>query len=95
LYDFDVYIFSHDLSKLYARLSLMLFIAPLINFSVTTSAPYGFSWLISTSGMMDVILGNCLIDVLDLILCRSLNSKSEKYFESATMLWSETHSWHT
>jgi hypothetical protein len=38
----------------------------------------GLSLLISTSGMMDVILGNCLIDVLDLILCRSLNSKSEK-----------------
>jgi hypothetical protein len=32
----------------------------------------------STSGMMDVILGNCLIDVLDLILCRSLISKSQK-----------------
>jgi hypothetical protein len=27
---------------------------------------------------MDVILGNCLLGVLDLILCRSLNSKSEK-----------------
>jgi hypothetical protein len=33
--------------------------------------------MISTPGVMDVILGNCLIDVLDLILCRSLNSKSE------------------
>jgi hypothetical protein len=34
--------------------------------------------MISTPGVMDVNLGNCLIDVLDLILCRSLNSKSEK-----------------
>jgi hypothetical protein len=51
--------------------------------------------MFSTPGVMDVILGNCLIDVLDLILCRSLNSKSEKYLESAIMLWSETHSWHT
>jgi hypothetical protein len=33
---------------------------------------------IRTSGMMDVILGNCLIGDLDLILCRRLNSKSEK-----------------
>jgi hypothetical protein len=44
---------------------------------------------------MDVILGNCLLGVLDLILCRSLNSKSEKYIEFATMPWSETHFWHT
>jgi hypothetical protein len=78
LHDFDVYIFSYDLSKLYARLSLMLFIAPLMNFSVTTSAPYGFALMISTPGVMDMNLGNCLIDVLDLILCKSLNSKSEK-----------------
>jgi hypothetical protein len=38
--------------------------------------------MISTSGdldfEMDVILGNCLIGDLDLIVCRSLNSKSEK-----------------
>jgi hypothetical protein len=40
---------------------------------------------------MDVILGNCLLGVLDLTLCRSLNSKSEKYIESATMPWSEPH----
>jgi hypothetical protein len=73
-----MYIFSYDLSKLYARLSLMLFIAPLMNFSVTTSAPYGFALMISTSGRMDVILGNCLMGDLDLILCRRLNSKSEK-----------------
>jgi hypothetical protein len=33
--------------------------------------------MISTSGRMDVILGNCLIGVLDLIMCRRLNSKSE------------------
>jgi hypothetical protein len=39
LHDFDMYIFSYDLYKLYARLSLMLFIAPLMNFSVTTCAP--------------------------------------------------------
>jgi hypothetical protein len=51
--------------------------------------------MISTPGVMDVNLGNCLIDVLDLILCRRLNSKSEKYFDSATMLWSEAHFWHT
>jgi hypothetical protein len=38
-HDFDVYIFSYDFCKLYARLSLMLFIAPLMNFSVTTYAP--------------------------------------------------------
>jgi hypothetical protein len=56
----------------------MLFIAPLMNFSVTTYAPKGLSLLISTSGMMDVILENSLIGDLDLILCRSLNSKSEK-----------------
>jgi hypothetical protein len=31
-------IFSYDLCKLYARLSLMLFIALLINFSLSTSA---------------------------------------------------------
>jgi hypothetical protein len=49
-----------------------------MNFSLSTSAPEGFALLISTSGMMDGILGNCLIDVLDLILCRSLNLKSEK-----------------
>jgi hypothetical protein len=34
--------------------------------------------MISTPGVMYVILGNCLIDVLDLILCKCLNSKSEK-----------------
>jgi hypothetical protein len=36
---FDMYIFSYDLFKLYANLSLMLFITPLLNFSVTTCAP--------------------------------------------------------
>jgi hypothetical protein len=51
--------------------------------------------MIGTSGGVVVILGNGLIDVLDLILCRSLNSKSEKQFESATMLWSEAHFLHT
>jgi hypothetical protein len=35
----DVYIFSYELFKLYARLSLMLFIASLMNFSLSTSAP--------------------------------------------------------
>jgi hypothetical protein len=34
--------------------------------------------MISTPGGMDVILENCLIDVLDLSLCMSLNLKSEK-----------------
>jgi hypothetical protein len=34
--------------------------------------------MISTPGVMDVILGNGLLGVLDLTLCRSLNSKSEK-----------------
>jgi hypothetical protein len=43
---------------------------------------------------MDVILGCALIYVLDLILCRSLNSKVEK-FESALMFWSEAYIWHT
>jgi hypothetical protein len=33
--------------------------------------------MISTPGVMDMNLGNCLLGVLDLILCRSLNSKSE------------------
>jgi hypothetical protein len=42
-----------------------------------------------------VILENCLIGDLDLILCRSLNSKVEKYFESALILWSEAYIWHT
>jgi hypothetical protein len=50
----------------------------------------------STSGRVGLILGNCLIGDLDLILCRSLNSKSKKNnFESALMLWSEAHFWHT
>jgi hypothetical protein len=40
---------------------------------------------------VDFILGNCLIDDLDLILCMSLNSKFEKEFESALMLWSEAY----
>jgi hypothetical protein len=39
LHDFDMDIFRYELFKLYARLSLMLFIAPLMNFSVTTCAP--------------------------------------------------------
>jgi hypothetical protein len=34
--------------------------------------------LSSTSGRVDLILGNYLMGELDLILCRSLNSKSEK-----------------
>jgi hypothetical protein len=40
---------------------------------------------------MHVISECVLIYVLDLILCRSLNSKVEKYFESALMLWSEAY----
>jgi hypothetical protein len=43
---------------------------------------------------MDVILGNCLIGDLDLIVCRSLNSKSENKFESALILWSEAYFCH-
>jgi hypothetical protein len=31
--------FSYDLCKLYARLNVMLFIAPLVNFSLSTCAP--------------------------------------------------------
>jgi hypothetical protein len=54
----------------------MLFIAPLVNFSFSTSAPYGFALLSSTSGRVDLVLGNCLIDVLDL-MCKILNSKFE------------------
>jgi hypothetical protein len=46
----------------------MLFIATLVNFSLSTSAPQGIVLLISTSGKMDVILGCALI--YDLILCR-------------------------
>jgi hypothetical protein len=69
----------------------MLFIAPLMFLSLTTCAPYGFALLSSTSGRVDFILGNCLIDYLDLILCMSLNSKFEKEFESALMLWSEAY----
>jgi hypothetical protein len=34
--------------------------------------------MISTPAVMDVILENCLLGVLDLTLCRSLNSKSKK-----------------
>jgi hypothetical protein len=56
----------------------MLFIAPLMKFSLSTCAPKGFALLSSTSGRVDLILGNCLIGDLDLILCRSLNSKVEK-----------------
>jgi hypothetical protein len=40
---------------------------------------------------MELILGNSLIGDLDLIVCRSLNSKSEKQFESALILWSEAY----
>jgi hypothetical protein len=49
-----------------------------MNFSVTTCAPEGFALLSSTSGRVDLILGNYLMGDLDLILCSSLNSKSEK-----------------
>jgi hypothetical protein len=56
----------------------MLFIAPLVNFSLSTCAPEGFALLSSTSGRVNLILGNYLMGELDLILCRSLNSKSEK-----------------
>jgi hypothetical protein len=73
-----VYIFSYDLCKLYTRLNVMLFIAPLVNFSLSTCAPEGFALLSSTSGRVNLILGNYLMGELDLILCRSLNSKSEK-----------------
>jgi hypothetical protein len=31
--------FSYDLCKLYARSNVMLFIAPLVNFSLSTCAP--------------------------------------------------------
>jgi hypothetical protein len=41
-----------------------------------------------------MILGCALVCVLDLILCTSLNSKVEKYFESAPMLWSEAYILH-
>jgi hypothetical protein len=51
--------------------------------------------LSSTSGGVDLILGNCLIGDLDLILCRSLNSKVEKQFEYALILLSEAYFWHT
>jgi hypothetical protein len=70
--------FDYDLCMFYARLSLMLFIASLMNFSLSTSAPKGFALLSSTSGRMDVILGCALIYVLDFILCRSLKFKSRK-----------------
>jgi hypothetical protein len=70
--------FNYDLCKLYARLSLMFFIVPFVNFSLSTSALYGFALMSSASGRMDVILECVLIYVLDLILCRSLNSKVEK-----------------
>jgi hypothetical protein len=56
----------------------MLFIAPLMNLYVTKCAPKGFALLSSTSGRVDLILGNCLIGDLDLVLCRSSNSKFEK-----------------
>jgi hypothetical protein len=56
----------------------MLFIALLMNFSVVPCAPYGFALLSRTSGRVDLILGNYLMGDLDLILVRSLNSKSEK-----------------
>jgi hypothetical protein len=49
----------------------------------------------SISGRVVLILGNCLLGDLDLIMCRRLNSKSEKQFESAIMLWSEAHFWYT
>jgi hypothetical protein len=78
LHDFDVYIFSYDLFKLYARISLMLFIATFNELFFDHKCTLGFALMSSTSSRVDVILGNCLIDVLDLILCRSLNSKSEK-----------------
>jgi hypothetical protein len=86
LHDFDAYIFSYDLFKLYARISLMLFIAPLMNFSLSTSTPWGFDLMSSTPGVMDVNLGNCLLGVLDLILCRSLNSNFENNLNLQTCL---------
>jgi hypothetical protein len=52
--------FSYDLCKIYARLNMMLFIAPLVNFSLSTCAPKGFDLLSSTSGRMDLILENYL-----------------------------------
>jgi hypothetical protein len=45
----------------------------------------------STSGRLDMILGCALVYVLDLILCRSLNSKLQKQFESAIMVWLEAY----
>jgi hypothetical protein len=56
----------------------MLFIAPLISISLSTRAPEGIVLMNSTSGRMDMILGCALVYVLDLILCRSLNSKFQK-----------------
>jgi hypothetical protein len=73
-----VEIFYYVFCKLYARLSLMLFIAPLISISLSTRAPEGIVLMNSTSGRMDMILGCALVYVLDLILCRSLNSKFQK-----------------
>jgi hypothetical protein len=76
--DFHVYIFSYDFCKFYANLSLLLFITPLMNFPATTCAPYGFALLSSISGRVNLILEDCLLGELDLIMCRRLNSKSEK-----------------
>ena len=73
LHDFDVYMFSYNLCKFYARLSLMLFIASLMNFSLSTSAPQSFALLSSTSGKINMILGFCLNHVMYLIQCRLLN----------------------
>jgi hypothetical protein len=51
----------------------MLFIAPFVNFSLSTFTPYSFFLVSSTSDRLDMILGLALIYVLDLILYRSLN----------------------
>jgi hypothetical protein len=56
----------------------MLFIAPLVNFSLRTNAPSGFVLMNSTSGWLGMILGCALVCVLDLIWCKSLNSKFEQ-----------------
>jgi chromosome condensin MukBEF MukE localization factor len=68
-----VQIFSYDLCNFYARLNVMLFIAPFVNFSLSTFTPYSFFLVSSTSDRLDMILGLALIYVLDLILYRSLN----------------------
>jgi hypothetical protein len=51
----------------------MLFIAPLVNFYLRTSASQGFVLVSSTFGRLHLILGFCLIHVLYLSLFRMLN----------------------